>query len=321
VQAGTLIATASAPPRDFLDVAGIRKSFQGRTVLFDVSFRIARGEIIGFVGPNGAGKSTTMKIVCNLLRPDAGTVQLDGVDLRKEPRLFLSQIGALIESPAFYPSLSAFDHVAYFARLRGCYSAATISATLERVGLAPLSKKKVGEFSTGMKQRLGIALAVLHSPQFLLLDEPMNGLDPVGMVGVRELVRALSRENGVAVLVSSHLLYEVEQVCDRVLFIKDGRLVREKRLSGTTPGQTTGVRLRTGDNARAAELLRETGFAHEIKESADGLECVVAAAELARIPALLVGEDIELYEFTPTRESLESVYISEYGADNKRMIE
>jgi ABC-2 type transport system ATP-binding protein len=321
VQVGTPIATATAPPRDFLDVVGLRKSFNGRTVLFDVSFRIARGEIIGFVGPNGAGKSTTMKIMCGLLRPEAGTVQLDGVDLRKEPCKFLSQIGALIESPAFYPSLSAFDHVAYFARLRGCYSHALVCSTLERVGLAPLSKKKVGEFSTGMKQRLGIALAVLHSPRFLLLDEPMNGLDPVGMVSMRELVRALSRENGVAVLVSSHLLHEVEQVCDRVLFIKDGRLVREKRLSGAVPGQTTHVRLRTGDNARAAELLREAGFVHELKETAGRLEGVAAEAELARIPALLVGEDIELYEFTPTRESLESVYISEYGADNKRMIE
>ncbi len=312
---------ASAPPRDFLDVCGLRKSFNGKTVLFDISFQIARGEVIGFVGPNGAGKSTTMKIMCGLLRPDAGKVQLNGVDLRKEPCHFLAQIGALIESPAFYPSLSAFDHVAYFARLRGCYSPAIVRDTLERVGLAPRSKKKVGEFSTGMKQRLGIALAVLHSPRFLLLDEPMNGLDPVGMVGMRELVRALSREFGVAVLVSSHLLYEVEQVCDRVLFIKDGRLIREKRLSGAVPGQSTGVRLRTGDNARAAVLLRVSGFVHEVKETAHYLECVVAAAELARIPALLVGEDVELYEFTPSRESLESVYISEYAEDKKRMIE
>ena len=321
MQAGTPIEAAAAKPKEFLEVSGLRKSFNGRTVLFDISFQVARGEIIGFVGPNGAGKSTTMKIMCGLLRPEAGTVQLDGVDLRKEPCAFLSQIGALIESPAFYPSLSAFDHVAYFARQRGCYSHAIVRETLERVGLAPLSKKKVGEFSTGMKQRLGIALAVLHSPQFLLLDEPMNGLDPVGMVGMRELVRALSRDDGVAVLVSSHLLYEVEQVCDRVLFIKDGKLAREKRLSGAAPGQSTGVRLRTGDNARAAELLRETGFAQEVKETADYLECIVAAAELARIPALLVGEDIELYEFTPTRESLESVYISEYAEDKKRMIE
>ena len=321
MQAGTPIVTAAATPKFFLEVSGLRKSFNGKTVLFDVSFHIARGEIIGFVGPNGAGKSTTMKIISGLLRPEAGTVQLDGVDLRKEPCLFLSQIGALIESPAFYPSLSAFDHVAYFARLRGCFSRSLVCATLERVGLAPLSKKKVGEFSTGMKQRLGIALAVLHSPRFLLLDEPMNGLDPVGMVGMRELVRALSRENGVAVLVSSHLLFEVEQVCDRVLFIKDGRLVREKCLSGAAPGLTTGVRLRTGDNARAAELLCGSGFVNEVKEADGNVECVVSVAELARVPALLVHEEIELYEFTPTRESLESVYISEYGADNKRMIE
>ena len=321
MQAGTSIEAAALSPKKFLEVSGLRKSFNGRPVLFEVSFRIARGEIIGFVGPNGAGKSTTMKIMSGLLHADAGTVQLDGVDLRKEPCLFLSQIGALIESPAFYPSLSAFDHVAYFARLRGCYSHTTVCATLERVGLAPLSKKKVGEFSTGMKQRLGIALAVLHSPRFLLLDEPMNGLDPVGMVSMRELVRALSRDDGVAVLVSSHLLYEVEQVCDRVLFVKDGRLIREKQLLGVPPSHTTSVRLRTSDNARAAELLRESGFVHEVKEAAGNLECVVAAAELARIPALLVGQDIELYEFTPTRESLESVYISEYGADTKRTIE
>ncbi len=318
---GTPTERPTVPAGNFLEVSGLRKSFNGKTVLYDVSFRIARGEIIGFVGPNGAGKSTTMKIMSGLLRPEAGKVQLDGVDLRQDPCAFLSQIGALIESPAFYPSLSAFDHVAYFARLRGCFSDALICSTLEKVGLAPRSKKKVGEFSTGMKQRLGIAVAVLHAPRFLLLDEPMNGLDPVGMVSMRELVRALSRDDGVAVLVSSHLLYEVELICDRVLFIKDGRLVREKHLSAVEPAQTTCVRLRTGDNVRAAELLRGSGFVHEVKDAAGNLECVVAVTELARIPALLVREEIELYEFTPTRESLESVYISEYGADTKRIIE
>jgi len=172
-----------------------------------------------------------------------------------------------------------------------------------------------------MKQRLGNALAVLHSPRFLLLDEPMNGLDPVGMVSIRELVRALSRENGVAVLVSSHLLHEVEQVCDRVLFIKDGQLVREKHLAAAEPSHATNVRMRTGDNARAAELLRASGLVKAVKDADSHLECIVSVAELARIPELFVREDIELYEFTPTRESLESVYISEYGADTKPMIE
>ncbi len=318
---GTSIQTAPVAENNFLDVAGLRKSFSGKTVLFDVSFRIGRGEIIGFVGPNGAGKSTTMKIMSGLLRPDAGTVRLDGVDLQKDPRNFLSQIGALIESPAFYPSLSAFDHVAYFARLRGCNGHAKVRAALEKVGLAPLSRKRVGEFSMGMKQRLGIALAVLHSPNFLILDEPMNGLDPVGMVGMRELVRALSREDGVAVLVSSHLLHEVEQICDRVLFIKDGRLIREKHLTGAEPAPMTSVRIRTGDNTRAAELLRECGFVQEVSETAERLECVVAGNEVARIPEMLVSAQIEIYEFTPMSESLESVYISEYGAESKRMIE
>jgi ABC-2 type transport system ATP-binding protein len=311
----------AATEKDFLGVAGLCKSFNGKPVLFDVSFHIGRGEIIGFVGPNGAGKSTTMKIMSGLLRADAGTVRLDGVDLRQNPRAFLAQIGALIESPAFYPSLSAFNHVAYFARLRGCFSDALISATLEKVGLAPRSKKKVGEFSMGMKQRLGIALAMLHVPPFLILDEPMNGLDPAAMVSMRELMRALSRDEGVAVLVSSHLLHEIEQVCDRVLFIKDGRLIREKRLTGGEPAPMTGVHLRTGDNARAAELLRASGFVQDVRETGERLECVVAGNELASIPELLVNAEIEIYEFTPTSESLESVYISEYGADAKRMIE
>jgi ABC-2 type transport system ATP-binding protein len=313
--------TVTATSKNFLDVSGLCKSFNGKQVLFDVSFRIARGEIIGFVGPNGAGKSTTMKIISGLLRPDAGSVQLDRVELQQSPTAFLSQIGALIESPAFYPSLSAYNHVAYFARLHGCYSRALVSDALEKVGLAPHSKKRVGDFSSGMKQRLGIALAVLHAPPFLILDEPMNGLDPAAMVSMRELVRRLSREDGVAVLVSSHLLHEIEQVCDRVLFIKDGRLIREKHLSGTAHAHSTSVRLRTGDNARAAELLRAAGFASEIREVGEHLECVVSEADLPLIPPLLVGEDIELYELTPLRESLESVYIAEYGDDAKRMIE
>jgi len=158
----SLLAPGGPPP--FLQVTGISKTYGRQTALRDVSFVVAPGEIVGLVGPNGAGKSTTLRIICGLLRPDSGGVRIDGIDQRKEPARFRSRLGALIEAPACYPSLTAFDHLAYLARIRGCHDRSELERVLTNVGLPPRSKKTVRQFSLGMKQRLGIAMAILDSP-------------------------------------------------------------------------------------------------------------------------------------------------------------
>jgi ABC-type multidrug transport system ATPase subunit len=201
--------SASAPGSGpLLEFEHVSKAFGHQPALADVSFHLARGEIVGFAGPNGAGKSTTLRILVGLLRPDSGTVRVEGVDRRSASREVRRQIGALIESPAFYPTLTALDHLRYVARLRGCADGQPLEATPRNVGLDPRSGKPVGQYSLGMKQRLGIAMAILDAPALLVLDEPMNGLDPVGMAELREFLRRLP-EAGTSVLVSSHLLNEV----------------------------------------------------------------------------------------------------------------
>jgi ABC-2 type transport system ATP-binding protein len=296
-----------------LAVTHLGKRFGRQPALSDVSLSVAAGEVVGLVGPNGAGKSTAFRIICGLLRADAGTVTLAGCDVMRDARAFRSQIGVLIEGPGYYPGLSATEHLLYLARVRGVARRDRVARTLEEVGLAPESRKAVGKFSLGMKQRLGIAMAILHDPRLLVLDEPMNGLDPVGMASLREYLRGLGARREVGVLVSSHLLHEVEQICDRVLFIRDGRLLAAATLSRDRLAEIETVALRTGDDALACELLRREAFVQELVELPAGLECRVAAQDVPRLAPLLVAAGIPIRQITPRRRSLEDVYLSHYG--------
>jgi ABC-2 type transport system ATP-binding protein len=303
----------TTPDAPLLEASGLVKAFGGRPVLHDVSFSIGSGEIVGFVGPNGAGKSTTLRIACGLLRPDAGSVRLDGFHVQESPREYLGRLGALIESPGCWPALGARHHLAYLARVRGGVAAGRIDETLAEVGLDPASTKPVGQFSLGMKQRLGIAMALLHRPRLLVLDEPMNGLDPAGMATLREFLRGLGGRRGVGVLVSSHLLHEIEQICDRVLFIREGRLLPEASFDRSRMEWIEAVFVHTDDDGRAAGVLASEGFVGEVEEDAGGLVCRVAAADVPRVAAVLLRSGLALHELTPHRASLEDVYIEHYG--------
>jgi ABC-type multidrug transport system ATPase subunit len=309
----TVLAEGVTPGVPLFEANGLVKAFGGRPALHDISFSIAPGEIVGFVGPNGAGKSTTLRIACGLLRPGAGSVRLDGFCVRQSPRDYLGRLGALIESPGYWPALSASHHLAYLARARGGTAVGRIEEALTEVGLDPTSRKPVGQFSLGMKQRLGIAMALLHRPRLLVLDEPMNGLDPAGMAMLREFLRGLGGERGVSVLVSSHLLHEVEQICDRVLFIREGRLLPEAPFGHARVGGVEAVFVRTDDDARAAQVLGGEDFVREVAEGTDGLTCRVAAADVPRVAEALHRSGLALHELTPRRASLEDLYIERFG--------
>lgn len=303
-------APACAP---LLEARGLGKSFGGLPALEGISLSIGAGEVVGFVGPNGAGKSTTLRIVCGLLRPDAGSVRLDGFHVRENPREYLGRLGALIESPGYWPGLRAVHHLAYLARVRGGVAPGRIEETLAEVGLDPASTKPVGRFSLGMKQRLGIAMALLHRPRLLVLDEPMNGLDPAGMAMLREFLRGLGARRGVSVFVSSHLLHEVEQICDRVIFIREGRLLPQASFDRARTARIEAVFVHTSDDGRAAQVLGALGFVLEVGEEAGGLRCRVVAADVPRVAESLLRAGLLLRELTPRRASLEDVYIEHYG--------
>lgn len=295
----------------------VSKRYGQQLAVDDVSCSIAPAEIVGFVGPNGAGKSTTLRILTGLLRPDAGRVLMDGVDQRTDPTGFRSRLGALLEAPAAYPTLSAWEHLAYIARLRRAFDEGRIRETLLEVGLDPNSRKHVGKFSLGMKQRLGIAMALYGRPALLVLDEPMNGLDPVGMADLRALLKDLPRRDGTSVLMSSHLLSEVEQICHRVVFIRSGRLLGETKLAGSEPGLLQSLLIRTGDDARALEVLQRAPFVAEATTDGFGLRCRLAAADVPKIAPMLVQDAIDIFELTTHGRSLEGIYLAHYAEDRE----
>jgi len=295
-----------------LEVNALVKRFGTCTVVDGISFSVAEGEVVGFVGPNGAGKSTTMKIISGLLNANSGSVTIDGILFSDSPRAYLGRLGALIESPAFYPGLNARDHLAYLARVRGHYSDALIGNALNRVGLDSDSRKPVRKFSTGMKQRLGIAMAILHKPKLLVLDEPTNGLDPAAIVAMRDLIRQLA-ESGTAVLVSSHLLSEIQRVCNRVVFVKAGRVARDQKIQGDN-ASTVKMFVRCSNPAAALDVLTKEDFVFEVQPSEDGLMCTVSNQSVAQIGIVLVRSGLDILELSPAKGDLEHTYVSEYGS-------
>ncbi|MFZ0859745.1 MAG: ABC transporter ATP-binding protein [Candidatus Sulfotelmatobacter sp.] len=295
-----------------LEVEALTKRFGTSAVVDGISFSVGSKEVVGLVGPNGAGKSTTMKIICALLRPNSGSVMIDGISLSKNGRRdYLMRLGALIESPAFYPGLNGRDHLAYLTRLRGRSSNSLIADTLARVGLDAASTKPVRKYSTGMKQRLGIAMAILHKPKLLVLDEPTNGLDPAAIIAMRKLISQLA-EDGTAVLVSSHLLSEIERVCNRVVFIKEGRVVRNERVQQEA-SSIVKMLLRSSNPERAREVLAKEEFVLDLEPSEEGLMCTVPIQSVSQIGAVLVHSGLDILELSPKRSNLEHAYVSEYG--------
>jgi ABC-type multidrug transport system ATPase subunit len=302
-----------------LDLEGVSKRFGSQLAVDDLSFSVAPGEIVGFVGPNGAGKSTTLRIISGLIAPGSGRILLDGVDQRSDPIGFRARIGVLIESPSIYPMLTAFDHLAFIARLRGGCDRTRIDRALGAVGLAPESKKRVDKFSLGMKQRLGIAMALFTRPSLLILDEPMNGLDPSGIAELRNFLCELPGRTGASILMSSHLLGEIEQTCHRVVFIRQGRLLAEANLASDRPDGLVQCWLRTGDDPGAVAALQKSPLVAEVAQEEVGITCRLAGEHVAALAPLLVAAKIDIFELTSRRRGLEDTYLARYGDDETRL--
>jgi ABC-2 type transport system ATP-binding protein len=237
-----------------LSTHGLSKRYGSRPAVRDLDLEVRRGEVFGFLGPNGAGKTTTIRMALGLVRPTSGRVELLGLDVREHRAEVLPRVGALVETPALYPYLSGRQNLRAFAHMLGGVPDARLDEVLEVVGLAGRQRDKVRSYSMGMKQRLGVAVALLNDPELLILDEPANGLDPAGIVEMRDLLRQLAAA-GKTVFVSSHVLAEVQQICDRVAIINQGRLVREATVADLVASHGEFV-LRLEDPAPALALLR-----------------------------------------------------------------
>jgi ABC-2 type transport system ATP-binding protein len=290
-----------------IEVAGLSKRFGSVRAVNDLSFSVAPGRITGFLGPNGAGKTTTLRILLGLVDASSGTATIGGRRYRKIPRP-LHEVGALLESTSFHPARRARDHLRMVARA-GRIDRARVGAVLEVVGLGEVAKRRVGGFSMGMRQRLGLATALLGDPGVLILDEPANGLDPQGIAWLRELLRYLANE-GRTVLVSSHLLAEMAQTIDDVVIISEGQLRASGPLSTLTRQVRSSVRVRTPDADRLTELLRPRFPA--IRRLAAELIAVDGATP-EQIGPVLAEHRILIHELVTESTDLESVFLSLTG--------
>jgi len=305
-----------------LAVRGLRKRYDEIDAVDGLDLTVGSGELYGFLGPNGAGKTTTIRMALGLIMPTAGEVEVLGERVRRGSPPPLERVGALVEEPAFWRFLSGRRNLEYMARAGGSGAdtrarLGRVDDVLARVGLTDAADKRVKAYSQGMRQRLGIALALLGEPELLLLDEPTNGLDPSGMREVRELLRGLA-DAGTTVFVSSHLLAEVEAVCDRVGVMARGRLVAEGP-PGTLRGAATRHRLEVDDPPRALEVVQ--ALPGVTAEAAPGgvLVRLADGADPADVNAAVVAAGIRVRALVPERDSLEDAFFSLVeGADGPR---
>jgi lantibiotic transport system ATP-binding protein len=290
-----------------LQTEELTKRFGGRTAVERLTMRVHRRDIYGFLGPNGAGKSTTLRMLLGLVRPTSGTIKFPLRETGWEYLRARSRIGAIIETPSFYENFSGRRNLQLLASLSGGVQSKRVEQVLDIVDLRDRARDPVRVYSYGMRQRLGIAQAILPTPELIILDEPTNGLDPQGIQQTRQLIRRLRDELRLTVLLSSHLLTEIEQLCNRVGVIHEGRLIYEGGPDALV-APTNRFKVRVDNLSKAFELLSEQG----VKVSQNGEAFLHIDAEAERIPdvnAVLVTNGIKVYELTPAQESLEEAFL------------
>lgn len=292
-------------------VSHLSKKFKTHHAVDDLSFSVNEGDVYGFLGQNGAGKSITIRMLLTLITPTAGHIELFGLDLRKERNKILRQVGAVIERPDLYKYLSAFENLSLFARLSGSkISKKELNAQLEMVGLRGRENDKVKTFSQGMKQRLGIAVALIHNPQLIILDEPTNGLDPQGIADMRNLILHLSRHLNKTVIVSSHLLHEIEQISTRMLIIDEGKKMVEGTVASLMDPEKTMVEVEVTDPKAATNLIETTPWFKYLQKTTGRVMVFQLPKDLiSELNRALVHLQINVLSLQ-TRTSLEAYFLS-----------
>jgi len=287
-----------------LEVRGLRKKIGKRLIIDNLSFSCRTGEIYGFIGPNGAGKTSTFRMILGLWSMDSGSIRICGMDINRQYREAMACTGGFVEAPVFYDYLSGFDNLLIAGRAHGGVSGTQIRRTAERLGLEKRLPDKVRRYSLGMRQRLGLARALLHEPRLLLLDEPTNGLDPAGARDVRNLLKELAHEKGTCVVISSHLMSEMERICDRVGILNQGRLAEEKAISLLAgfplPDRgRTGYHFTVSPMERAREVLSRFPGGRVLAISDKGMDLLLTGEELSALNRLLVENGVSLQTVAP----------------------
>ena len=294
---------------------GLTKRYGEVLAVDDLSMNVPRGRVFGLLGPNGSGKTTTMGMLLGLVKPTAGSFSLFGSG--RQQMEALRRIGAIVETPSFYPYLSGKDNLAYFQGIGGRGDPKELDDLLEKVGLAERADSRFRTYSLGMKQRLGLAYALLGDPEVLFLDEPTNGMDPAGMAEVRDLIRSLGT-GGRTVLLSSHLLHEVEQVCDSVAILSKGRLIAQGKVADLVHSQAGDrVRLRTTDNAKAVEVLSALDWVVDVTVDGESIVVTAPSDRSTDVSVALGRSEVYVTEMAADEMSLEQYFLDVTGDDEE----
>ena len=296
-----------------VEAHGLSKRFGAQVAVDNVDLLVPRGSAFGYLGPNGAGKTTLIRVLLGLTRADGGTMSLLGIPVPSQRSRALAQVGAIVDEPRFHGHLTGRQNLQILAAARAGDATSRIGPGLERVGLADRADDKVSAYSMGMRQRLGVAACLLADPQLLILDEPMNGLDPAGMHDMRTMIRSLAAE-GRTVMLSSHLLDEVERTCDAVAIVDHGKVIRQGPIGELVGGIGGAVEVGCSDPPAAARALGQSTFAAGVAVSDDGLTVTLAAGpareQTAEINRRLVEAGISVYSLRQTHTSLEDWFLS-----------
>lgn len=288
----------------------LTKTFNGKDVVLEVNMHVKKGEIYGFLGPNGAGKTTIMKMLTNLIKPTSGEVEIFGEKLTDTSYEVLKRMGTIIEYPIFYEKLSAKENLLLHCEYMGYYNKKAIDQALELVHLTNIGDKPVKDFSLGMKQRLGIARAITTKPELLLLDEPINGLDPIGIKEMRDLFKMLCKEYGITILMSSHILAEIEQIADTIGVINNGRLVEEISMAKVNGTHTEYIEVAVDSSKKAAVILENKLYIGNYKVIDDHIIRIYEqAVPQHEISKTLVMHDVEIHSINKKSSSLEDYFL------------
>ncbi len=301
-----------------LKISNLNKSFGKKKIINNISFDVYAGEVFGFLGPNGAGKTTTIKMVMGFLSTDSGDIYINNLNVKKDYEKAMSYIGGIVENPEMYKNLSGLTNLKMYARLHEGVTKERINEVVKLVGMENRIKDKVKKYSLGMKQRCGLAQALLHKPKLLILDEPTNGLDPSGIRELRDILKKLAHEEKVAVFVSSHLMSEMELMCDRVAIINKGEILGVKTVEELLTQANGKIvhRFIVKPVDKALELLKEA-FGSLIKSSSqEYIDIEVEGDSVAEITTLLATQGIAISGVSKIETSLEDAFINITGGGN-----
>jgi ABC-type multidrug transport system ATPase subunit len=297
-----------------IKVSNLSKTFKDINAVQDLSFTVEQGSVYGFLGQNGAGKSTTIRMLMTLIKPTSGSIEMFGKKLDQNPNEILQNVGAVIERPDLYKYLSAYENVKLFAKLsRVKATDAAIMDILDKVGLADRAKSKMKTFSQGMKQRLGIAVALIHNPELIILDEPVNGLDPQGIADIRNLILHLKNDMGKTVLVSSHLLSEMEMIATDLLIINKGKKIVEGKLNDLLNPDKVQVELTTNDVEDAIQRINPTKWIKPLIYKMDNtIVFEINKSDISALNKSLVEVGVQVESLRP-KHSLEDYFLEITG--------